>query len=291
MINLQNINLNYKDAEALKNINIELPEHGICGLLGRNGAGKTSLLSLISGYRKPSSGNLTVQGQSVYENPEILPQIAYIYDNQKEVEGEYKVKDLIRFSQVLRPNWDSELSNRLLELFGVPIKKSMSALSHGQRAAVHVTIGLAGQTPITLYDEAYIGMDAAMRKIFIRELLEDYMQRPKLILFSTHYINEMDKIFSDALILHEGQVLAYDDCDTLLQKGAVITGETEAVDGFISGRKMLSQRTLGKQKEVVFYCELTEQERRNASMAGLVISQPGLQDLFIYLTGKEGQQE
>lgn len=291
MINLQNINLNYKDTEALKNINIELPEHGICGLLGRNGAGKTSLLSIISGYRQPSSGNLTLHGQNVYENPQILPQIAYIYDNQKEVEGEYKVKDLIRISEALRPNWNREYANKLLDLFGVSTKKPMSSLSHGQRAAVHVTIGLAGQTPVTLYDEAYIGMDAAMRKLFIRELLEDYMQRPKLILFSTHYINEMDKIFSDALILHEGKVLAYDDCDRLLLKGTAITGDSEAVDSFISGRKILSQRILGNQKEAVFYCELTEPERRNASMTGLTLSQPSLQDLFIYLTGKEGEEE
>jgi ABC-2 type transport system ATP-binding protein len=291
MINFDNVNLYYKDTNALKNINIELPEAGICGLLGRNGAGKTTLLSLISAYRQPTSGKITIQGQNVYENPEILPQIAYIYDNQKEVEGEYKVKDLIHISAVLRPNWDGELANRLLELFQVPTKKSMSALSHGQRAAVHVTIGLAGQTPITLYDEAYIGMDAAMRKIFIRELLEDYMQRPKLIIFSTHYINEMDKIFSDALILHEGQVLAYDDCDTLRQKGAVITGDSEAVDRFIINRKVLSQRSLGNQKEAVLFCELTKQEHQTAAIAGLTISQPSLQDLFIYLTGKEGEQE
>jgi ABC-2 type transport system ATP-binding protein len=289
MINLKNINLNYKDTEALKNINIELPEHGICGLFGRNGAGKTSLLSLISGYRIPTSGNITVHGQEVYENSEVLPHIAYIYDNQKDVEGEYKVKNLLRMTEVLRPNWDSALADRLIKLFGLPLKKTMSSLSHGQKAAVHVTIGLAGQTPITLYDEAYLGMDAAMRKLFISELLEDYMQRPKLILFSTHYINEMENIFSEALILHEGQVLVYDDCDTLRQKGSVVTGDTEVVDHFIIGKKILSERSLANQKEAVFFCELTENERLSAKAAGLSISQPNLQDLFIYLTGKEAE--
>ncbi|WZL78292.1 hypothetical protein QBE55_12345 [Eubacteriales bacterium mix99] len=65
------------------------------------------------------------------------------------------------------------------------------------RSAVRVIIGLAGQTPITIYDEAYLGMDAAMRKLFISELLSDYTQRPKLILFSTHFVNEMEGLFSD----------------------------------------------------------------------------------------------
>lgn len=290
MINLENINLNYKDTKALENINIELPEQGICGLFGRNGAGKTSLMSLICGYRQQTSGNLTVNGQQLYENPEILPRIAYIYDNQKDSEGEYKVRDLLRITEVLRPNWDSALANRLIKLFGLPLKKTMSSLSHGQKAAVHVTIGLAGQTPITLYDEAYLGMDAAMRKLFIRELLEDYMQRPKLILFSTHYIHEVENILSDALILHEGHVLAYDSCDTLREKGAVITGNVEAVDRFIKGKRILSERTLGNQKEAALY-ELTQEARNLAAMSGLTISQPSLQDLFIYLTGKEGEEE
>lgn len=289
MINLENINLNYKDTKALKDITIEFPEHGICGLLGRNGAGKTSLLSLLSGYRQATSGRLTVNGQKLYENPDVLPRIAYIYNNQKDVVGDYRVKDLIHITEVLRPNWDSSFANRLIKLFGIPLKKTMSSLSQGQKAAVHVTIGLAGQTPITLYDEAYLGMDAAMRKLFISELLEDYMQRPKLILFSTHYINEIENTFSDVLILHEGQMLAYDDCDTLRQKGTVITGNAEAVDLFIKDKEMLSERTLGNQKEVVFYCELTEKERLSATNARLTISHPSLEDLFIYLTGKEGE--
>lgn len=291
MINIENVNLYYGATPALKNINIKLPEHGICGLFGRNGAGKTSLLSLISTYRRPTSGSIAVLGENPYENPKILPQIAYIYDNQKQVEGEYKVRDLLHISEVLRPNWDSAYAERLLKLFEVPVKKTLGTLSHGQRAAVHVTIGLAGQTPITLYDEAYLGMDAAMRKLFISELLEDYMRKPKLILFSTHYINEMETLFSDAVILHEGQVLAYDDCDSLRQRGTAITGDGGAVDDFVGGRKLLSQRTLGNQKEAVFFCELTEQERRIAATAGLTISKPSLQDLFIYLTGKEGEIE
>lgn len=291
MINFENVSLYYGANAALKNINIKLPEYGICGLFGRNGAGKTSLLSLISAYRRPTSGNITVLGENPYENPKILPQIAYIYDNQKEVEGEYKVRDLLHVSEVLRPNWDSAYADRLLKLFDVPVKKNMGALSHGQRAAVHVTIGLAGQTPITLYDEAYLGMDAAMRKLFISELLEDYMRKPKLILFSTHYINEMETLFSDAVILHEGQVFAHDDCDALRQKGTAITGDWEAVDRFVEGRELLSQRILGSQKEAVFFSQLTEQEKKMAATARLTISQPSLQDLFIYLTGKEGEKE
>jgi ABC-2 type transport system ATP-binding protein len=163
-------------------------------------------------------------------------------------------------------------------------------LSHGMRSAVRVIIGLAGQTPITLYDEAYLGMDAAMRKLFISELLSDYTKRPKLILFSTHFVNEMEGLFSEAIIIHKGKVIAHDDCDNLRSKGTAVIGLSEAVDSFTNGREILSQRSLGRQKEVVIFGELSEDDRLAAEKQGLEFSHPSLQDLFIYMTEKGGKE-
>ncbi len=289
MINLENITLKYGNNLALNNISLNLPEQAICGLIGRNGAGKTSLLSLLSAYRRPSSGTVSIFGENSYENKNIMPQIAFIYDNQSETENDFHVKDLFKTAAVLRPNWDASYAEKLINLFEIPVKKTLGALSHGLRSAVRVTIGLAGQTPITIYDEAYLGMDAAVRKLFINELLSDYMQRPKLILFSTHFINEMEGLFSEAIIIDKGQIIAHDDCDTLRSKGLAVTGFTEAVDSFAEGREILSQRSLGRQKEAVLFGELSEQERLDAVKAGLELSQPSLQDLFIYMTGKGGK--
>ncbi|SFI39210.1 MULTISPECIES: ATP-binding cassette domain-containing protein [unclassified Bacillus (in: firmicutes)] len=290
MINIENVSLKYGNTLALNNISLNLPEQAICGLIGRNGAGKTSLLSLLSAYRRPSSGTITISGENPYENRTIMPQIAYIYDNQNETENALHVKDLFKITAALRPNWDAAYAEKLMKLFEIPMKKTMGALSHGMRSAVHVIIGLAGQTPITIYDEAYLGMDAAVRKLFISELLSDYTQRPKLILFSTHFINEMEGLFSEAIIINKGQVIAHDDCDTLRSKGTAVTGFSEAVDSFVNGRESLLQRTLGRQKEAVLFGELSEQDRLDAAKAGLEFSQPSLQDLFIYMTEKGGKE-
>ncbi|WP_312473087.1 ABC transporter ATP-binding protein [Neobacillus sp.] len=290
MINLENVSLKYGNTLALNNISLNLPEQAICGLIGRNGAGKTSLLSLLSAYRRPTSGTITISGENPYENRNIMPQIAYIYDNQNETENALHVKDLFKITAALRPNWDAAYAEKLIKLFEIPMKKTMGALSHGMRSAVHVIIGLAGQTPITIYDEAYLGMDAAVRKLFISELLSDYTQRPKLILFSTHFINEMEGLFSEAIIINKGQVIAHDDCDTLRSKGTAVTGFSEAVDSFVNGRESLLQRTLGRQKEAVLFGELSEQDRLDAAKVGLEFSQPSLQDLFIYMTEKGGKE-
>ncbi len=290
MINLENVSLKYGNTYALNNVSLKLPQQAVCGLLGRNGAGKTSLLSLLSAYRRPTSGTITVSGENPYENTTLMPQIAFIYDDQSETESSFSVKDLFKITAALRPNWDAAYAEKLIKLFEIPVKKTMGALSHGMRSAVHVVIGMAGQTPVTMYDEAYLGMDAAMRKLFISELLSDYMQRPKLILFSTHFVNEMEGIFSEAIIIDKGQIIAHDDCDTFRSKGTAVTGIKEAVDSFTNNRKILSQRTLGRQKETVLFGELSEMDRLAGVKAGLEFSQPSLQDLFIYMTEKGGKE-
>ncbi len=289
MINLENVSLKYGNTLSLNNISLKLHEHAIYGVLGRNGAGKTSFLSLLCGYRRPSSGKITISGENPYENKNILPQVAFISDGQSEIESGFKVKDLVKITATLRPKWDAAYAEKLIKLFEVPVNKTMGDLSHGIRSAVHVIIGLAGQTPITLYDEAYLGMDAAMRKLFISELLSDYMQRPKLIFFSTHFVNEMEGLFSKAIIINRGQVIAHDDCDILRSKGTTVTGFSEAVDSFTDGRKILSQRTLGRQKEVVLFGDLSENDRLIAEKTSLEFSHPSLQDLFIYMTEKGGE--
>lgn len=289
MINLENVSLKYGNTLALNNVSLKLPDQAICGVLGRNGAGKTSLLSLLCAYRKPTSGTITIFGENPYENKNIMPRIAYIYDNQGETENAFKVKDLFKIASSLRPNWNATYAVNLINLFEIPMNKTMGDLSHGKRSAVHVIIGLAGQTAITIYDEAYLGMDAAMRKLFISELLSDYMQRPKLILFSTHFLNEMEGLFSEAIIINNGQIIAHDDCDTLRSKGTAVTGFSEVVDCFTNGRVILSQRALGRQKEVVLFGELSENDRLAAETAGLEFSHPSLQDLFIYMTEKGGK--
>ena len=290
MINLVNVSLKYGNTVALNNLSLRLPEHAICGVLGRNGAGKTSLLSLLCAYDRPTSGTITISGENPYENQNILPQVAFISDVQSDVESSFKVKDLLKITATLRPKWDAVYAEKLIKLFDIPVQKTMADLSHGMSSAVHVIMGLAGQTPITIYDEAYLGMDAAVRKLFISELLSDYTQRPKLILFSTHFVNEMEGLFSEAIIINKGQIIAHDDCDTLRSKGTAVTGFNEVVDSFTKGGEILSQRSLGRQKEVVFFGELSENDRLAAEKAGLELSNPSLQDLFIYMTEKGGKE-
>lgn len=289
MIELNDVSSKYGNNLALNKINLKLPQEAICGVLGRNGAGKTSLLSLICSYRKPTSGKITIFGVNPYENAQIMPKVSLINNNRSEIKDSFKIKDLLKISAALRPNWDTAYAEKLIKLFELPINKRVGNLSHGMRSALNAIIGLAGQTPITIYDEAYAGMDSYIRKLFINELLMDYTQRPKLILFATHFINEMETLFSEVIILKKGQLITHGNLDDLRSKGTVVTGLSEAVDNFTNGRELLSQRSLGRQKEAVFWGELSETDHYLAKKADLELSRPSLQDLFIHMTERREQ--
>jgi ABC-2 type transport system ATP-binding protein len=217
MIECKNVTLRYKKQTALDKVSFTLKENSICGVLGRNGAGKTSLFALIAAYRRPTSGTVSVLGEEPYENPRVMPQVALIGDKNEETNS-FSIREMLDLNAAFRPNWDGAYARTLIGRFELQPKKAVSSLSHGQKAAFHAVIGLATRASVTIYDEAYLGMDAAFRKMFVSEILEDYMRHPRTILFSTHYIDEMSKLFGEVLILDKGRVALHEDVDVLRQR-------------------------------------------------------------------------
>lgn len=284
-ISCKNVNLYYRKSKALDNVSFTLKENTICGLLGRNGAGKTSLMSLVSSFRPASSGEVLYGDKSVFDNPDVMPEISFIYNRNPDSSG-FKVREYLKGFAAFRPRWDNDYARRLLSEFGIDEKKAISSLSLGQQASVYAITGLASRCPVTLYDEAYLGMDAAVRKYFLQEILEDYLREPRTILFSTHFIGEIENMLEDVLVLSEGRVLLHENCDTLRGRGSTLTGEITALDHFVStlDAEVLSTRQLGTQKEVVLFGDLSVEKKALAAELGLMLSRPSLQDLFVHIT-------
>jgi ABC-2 type transport system ATP-binding protein len=160
-------------------------------------------------------------------------------------------------------------------------------LSRGQRAALAVTLGLASRAPITAFDEAYLGMDAPSRYAFYEELLADFMEHPRMVIVSTHLIEEVSKLFEEVLIVQRGRLLLRADADALRTSGATVIGPTVAVDRFAEGLTVLSEKQLGPTKSAVVYGPFDSAHLRAASEAGLEVGPLPLQDLFVHLTTPE----
>lgn len=282
-IKMDHVTLKFRKFEALKDISLTLESGKIHGLLGRNGAGKTSLLSLLAAFRQPSAGKIFVDGQPVFENAEKMQQIAFIYDKDYQEETD-KVSAYLEFAEIYRPNYDKDYANRLLKRFKLPTDKPVNKLSKGMKSALNVVIGLASRAPVTIFDEAYLGMDAPSREIFYQEILAEQAEQPRTFILSTHLVSEMDYLFDSVIIIEQGRLLLSEDYETLASRGASVTGEANQVESFVSGMKRLNEQKLGGTKSVMVYGELDDQQKLDAERRGLEIGPVSLQDLFIHLT-------
>ncbi|MDF2838018.1 MAG: ABC-type multidrug transport system, ATPase component [Paenibacillus sp.] len=279
-----------KSAKALDDVSFRLEGGKIYGLLGRNGSGKTSLLSILASFQQQSEGEVRIDGEAPYENERIVGQVCFIQENGFLSESA-KVRDALKLAASCWPNWDSAYAERLTRLFELPLKKQIMSLSRGMKSALGVTIGLASRAPVTIFDEAYLGMDAPSRYAFYDELLKDYMEQPRTIILSTHLIEEVSDLFEEVLILDKGRLLLHEEAETLRTRGSAITGPAAAIDEFAVGLAILSEQKLGGTKSITVFGELGKEREKRAVADGLEIGPVSLQDLFVHLTRKGGEAD
>ena len=282
------LQLRYGPVTALDDLSLTLPGGRIYGLLGRNGSGKTSLLSVLAGFRRAAGGTVLLGGQPVFEQPRTTRQVCLIRETGDTGDRDDRVSEALYTARHLRPGWDTGYADALVERFQVPRGAKLRDLSLGQRSALGMIFGLAARAPVTLFDESHLGMDAPSRAAFHDELLADFMARPRTIVISTHLIDELSPLFEEVVIIDGGRLVLQDETEVLRARGADVTGPAEAVDRFVAGRTVLRERQLGRTKSAMVYGGLDERMRRQARDAGLDLGPVALQDLFVHLTQPEG---
>lgn len=282
-VEARNLSIAYGAQTVVRGLDFRLEAGKIHALLGRNGSGKTTLLSVIAALRRPSSGAILVDGAAPYENPAVTHEVALIRASG-DVPDTCRVREALKVASRFRPHWDQDFADRLLDRFKIEKRKRFSTLSRGQQSAVGIVLGLASRAPLTLLDEAYLGLDAPGRYVFYQELLDDYIAHPRTIVLSTHLIEEVADLFESVLILKDGGVLLHESADALRSKGAAIIGPADAVDAATRGLRVVNQRMLGRTKSVTVFGDLAEDTIRTAKSAGLEIAPVPLQDLFVHLT-------
>jgi ABC-type Na+ transport system ATPase subunit NatA len=169
---------------AIDDVTFGVEENGIYGLLGRNGAGKTTMMQLLTGQDFASTGSIRVFGESPVENAAVLDRVCFIKESQR-YPDDFRPKHVFASAPWFFPQWDADLAARLVDDFRVPLHRRIKKLSRGQVSAVGVIVGLASHAPLTFFDEPYLGLDAVARQTFYDRLLEDYAAHPRTIVLST----------------------------------------------------------------------------------------------------------
>jgi ABC-2 type transport system ATP-binding protein len=285
---IRDLTLRYGRTTAVDGMSVTFEGGRIHGLLGRNGSGKTSLLSVIAGFRAATSGEVLIDGEPAFENAAAMAKTCLIRGSGDSVEHDWptdRLIDALRAAATLRPAWDQDLADRLVERFRLSPKKRLRALSTGQRSAVGVVLGLASRAPLTLLDESYLGMDAPSRYAFYEELLQDFMDHPRTIVLSTHLIGEVASLFEQVTIIDEGRLMLQDDADAVRSRGATLTGPADQVDALLDGLGVLATQRLGNTKAVTVYGDLPDGLAERARHLDVEVAPAPLQDLFVHLTG------
>lgn len=268
----------HRTTTALDGVDVNIHKDKITGLLGRNGAGKTTFMSLATAQDRPTGGNVRVFGEDPFENAPILEQLCFIRDNQR-YPDDYYLKHALRAAAVFYPNWDREFADELVALFRIPKKTVVKKYSRGQFSALGIVLGLASRAPITFFDEPYLGLDATARGHFYDVLLHDYQTHPRTIVLSTHLIDEMDRLLERVVILDGGRVVRDADVDELRGAAHQIAGKASDVDSYLIGRSVLSRHAVGGLASVVVNGSPTAEDRASAASLGLEMSSVSLQQL------------
>lgn len=288
-VELRDVTLSFgKDEKhpALDGLSLQVRPGTITGLLGRNGAGKTTALSLIAAMRRPDAGTVLVDGEDPFENAWAMAGTQLVRESGDTIAAT-KVADSLGYYAELREHWDADLAAGLVDLFEIDLRKAPESLSRGKRSALGAVIGLASRAPLTIFDEVYLGMDAPSRYAFYDALVEDYTEHPRTIVLSSHLIDEVERIFEDVVIMDEGRVLLAESAESVRARGVSLTGTAAVVEQFVDGRRVLARQRLGSTAQVTLFGTLDDAERAAATEAGLELGAVPLQDLFVHLTREE----
>lgn len=283
IVEVRGLTKRYGSVTAVDEVSFTMEADKIYGLLGRNGAGKTTIMHMLTAQLFATSGEIKVFGEAPYENNRVLSQICFIKESQKYPDT-YRIVDVLELSAVLFPNWDREFAYTLIKDFQLPLKRRVKKLSRGMLSAVGITVGLASRAPLTIFDEPYLGLDAVARGLFYDHLLKDYGLHPRTVILSTHLIDEVSRMLEHVIVIDNGRKLLDADTDSLRGKAFTVVGSASKVEAFASGKQAIHREAFGGLVSVTVLGSLETGERKEAEAMGLELAPVSLQQLIVHLT-------
>lgn len=280
-IEVKDLSKNYGDKQALSNLSFTLSEPKIYGLLGRNGAGKTTFMEILAGQILASSGEVLINGVRPFDNQQMMESICLVKEGNN-FKKDLKIKHVLKIFSYFYPTWDQELADRMIDEYELDRNAKIKHLSKGMESALGITVGLASKAPITIFDEPYIGLDAPSRKRFYEILIEEFQKEKRIIIFSTHLIDEVSLLFEEVLIIREGKLILHEDTEALKEQIISVSGPADQVKQFIENKEILETKELVGMMNAYVYADKNE-----AIAFGLNIEGVPIQELMIHLTDKK----
>ncbi|MCR4563138.1 MAG: ABC transporter ATP-binding protein [Clostridiales bacterium] len=281
-IEIKNVTKNFGKVKALDGVTFNIEEETIYGLLGRNGAGKSTLLNIISNRLFATDGEVLIDGETSVENDKAQSKV-FLMTEVDAYPSAMKCRDILRWTKEFYPETDLEKGKELAEKFSLDLKKSIGSLSTGYRTIIKFIAAIISNAKYTFLDEPVLGLDANHRELLYKTILEQYSEKPRTIVISTHIIEEVSNLLEIIVIIDEGRVIENNSVESLLSRGYSVSGKAQDVDEFVKGKNVIGADVLGAVK--IAY--ILGDEKVDSLPDGLEISPINLQKLFVELTGEE----
>ena len=279
-IELRGVTKRYGATTALDNVSVKFGGGIVYGLLGANGAGKTTMMNLITNRIWADEGEILIDGESAPGNDRALGKV-YMMAEANLFPDSMKVDGALKLTRSFYPTFDMDYAMSVAEKFALPTKKKVKALSTGYASIFRLTLALSVNCPYVIFDEPVLGLDAQHRDLFYRLLMEKCAEGEQTVILSTHLIQEAAKLIGHAVIIKNGRILRDADADELSGAAYQVSGPAAAVDNYLRGRHVLSVNSLGGLKTACV------EGAPDGAPEGLEISGMDLQDYFIGLMNEQ----
>jgi len=270
----------------LSDVSIDCEPGRIVGLLGKNGAGKTSLIDVLLGFSPASSGISRVFGEDSFRLPEATKRRIGFVPQRDELLDSLTGAQQLALNAALHPHWDAALIARLIDEWEVPLDRRIRDLSGGERQKLATLLALGHEPDLLVLDEPASSLDPVARRQFLRELLEIAESPTRTVLFSTHIVSDLERVANQVWIIREGRLAWAGELDVLKESVVRVTLVTQdplppsvVIDG------VLSRRSDGRRAQLVLTDWQDDRERELADRWGaeVTVERLGLEQIFLEL--------
>ena len=246
VINARNISKKYDDSYALDGIDLQVMQGQIMGLIGPNGAGKSTFLQSVLGLLK-TEGTLEVLGLDPRKDRhKLLKEVCSITDVAV-LPKWMTVIQLLNYMDGVHPGFSLEKCIDILSRTNIKLPSKIKVLSRGMVVQLHLSIVMAIDAKVLILDEPTLGLDLVYRKDFYSQLIEDYYEGNKTILVSTHQVEEIEGVRSDAVFMNQGRIVMQDSIESMNRKYLELRPDQSSIDKARSLNPMHSRTELGRE--------------------------------------------
>ncbi len=210
-----------RGVDVLAGVSFDIGPGEVVGLLGKNGAGKTTLIRIAMGMIEPQEGAVRLFGLDPREKPvEVKRRVGYVSEDQI-LPNFLRVREVVQLHRDLYPTWDDAMAADLIDRFRVPLASKVGKLSKGQARQVALLCAVSHRPELLILDEPAGGLDPAARREFLETSIQLLNEAGSTILFSSHHMNDVERLAARIVLLHDGRVLVDNALDDLREAFAV----------------------------------------------------------------------